>query len=257
MLKTVSLIYILGFVLIVSISLISSLVENISQNAHTRFNPFILLFIVVVLFISYYTPQLLRLLFRGKQYTGKHAQSLLDFAQSKRTILKALFVIPAKSSNAYSCGLGGNKTVVFHSKTLELHPIDELEGVMAHELGHYANKDQLFLSGLVMVILLGTTFVSGALRYSRFGSTLLLESFVETTLLFPVVLIILQWRERLADAYAKRILDDPEKFVRFFERVVRAEEKRTGKKIQSHPNPILKFLRTHPTINDRIEFLRS
>ena len=122
--------------------------------------------------------------------------------------------------------------------------------------GHYVNRDQLFYMLILDIILLSTSYIN-AILFSGAVLTVVFTSLVESALLLPVVLLICQWREHLADVFAKRILDDPGKFVRFFERMIREEEKGNGKKIPSNQNSLQRLLRTHPPIHDRIAFLKQ
>ncbi len=246
MFKRVFVIYLLGWLLIDICSFI------VKKAGIAQFS---FLLFVSSLLITYFIPQIIRILFRGKKYEGKHLNELWSFTNSLGIRLKDFFSIKSTGSNAYACGFGGNKIVVFHSTTLERHPYDELEGVVAHELGHYVNKDQVFYLVLVNIILLSTSYVNTTF-FSSSTKSLLLISLLESTLLLPVVLLISQWRERLADKYAKKVLDDPEKFVRFFERMI-SEDERIGKKCSTNRNIFARFLRTHPLIHDRIKFLKS
>lgn len=246
MLKRVFVIYLLGWLLIDICSFI------VKKAGIVQFS--FLLFVSSFL-IAYFIPQIIRILFRGKKYEGKHSRELLSFANLLGIRFKGFFSIKSTSSNVYACGFGGNKIVVFHSITLERHPYDELEGVVAHELGHYVHKDQVFYLVLVNIILISTSYVN-VVFFAGSTTSLLLISLLESTLLLPVVLLISQWRERLADKYAKKVLDDPEKFIRFFERIMR-EDEGTGNKIPTKQNVFVRFLRTHPLIHDRIKFLKS
>lgn len=247
MLKKVFLIYLIGWALIVICSFVASRLEFIQ---------FTLLLLNSSLMLTYFMPQIVKYLFNGKNYEGKYSETLLKFARSHGVDIKTFFVIPSKTNNTHSCGCCGNKIVVFNSKTLELHPFDELEGVMAHEFGHYVNRDQLFYMLILDIILLSTSYIN-AILFSGAVLTVVFTSLVESALLLPVVLLICQWREHLADVFAKRILDDPGKFVRFFERMIREEEKGNGKKIPSNQNSLQRLLRTHPPIHDRIAFLKQ
>jgi STE24 endopeptidase len=50
-----------------------------------------------------------------------------------------------KKANAFVAGLGKNKKVVLSDTLLEKFSLDEIEAVLAHELGHYLNHDILKL----------------------------------------------------------------------------------------------------------------
>jgi STE24 endopeptidase len=120
--------------------------------------------------------------------------------------------------NAYFTGFGKSKRIVFFDTLINKHSADEIEAVLAHELGHFKLKHVfkltcfLVLVSLVFFALLGTlqqsAFIHEALNLHAFGSpSLLLAAFYfglpPFLFLFrPLFAAYLRKNEFEADAYA-------------------------------------------------------
>ena len=121
--------------------------------------------------------------------------------------------------NAYFTGFGQTKRVVFFDTLLDRLQVEEIEAVLAHELGHFARRHVLqrialmFLASLGVLALLGQVSNDPILR-AGLGippdSTAALLVFFSVTLpylLFPVQPLMSAWsrmHEFEADAYAAR-----------------------------------------------------
>ena len=120
--------------------------------------------------------------------------------------------------NAYFTGFGKSKRIVFFDTLINKHSADEIEAVLAHELGHFKLKHVfkltcfLVLVSIVFFALLGTlqqsAFIHEALNLHAFGSpSLLLAAFYfglpPFLFLFrPLFAAYLRKNEFEADAYA-------------------------------------------------------
>jgi STE24 endopeptidase len=120
--------------------------------------------------------------------------------------------------NAYFTGFGKSKRIVFFDTLINKHSPEEIEAVLAHELGHFKLKHVfkltcfLVLVSLVFFALLGTlqqsAFIHEALNLHAFGSpSLLLAAFYfglpPFLFLFrPLFAAYLRKNEFEADAYA-------------------------------------------------------
>lgn len=208
---------------------------------------------VVTFIISYLMPLWFRLFLKTKTCHGKYRKQLLDFAKLHGFTLKDIYIRESNRSNACSFGLFNNKVVTFNSLTMEKHPYEEIEGVMAHELGHHANLGIYIYTSIVGVLLISLSLVNvGLLSY--FGESpiyLLLICLITSALILPFVLMISRFMEHQADLYAVKILKDPSSLGRFLERMLKFEEQ-TGDKWPKSPSPILRFFLFHPWIYDRI-----
>ncbi|MDA1331151.1 MAG: M48 family metallopeptidase [Proteobacteria bacterium] len=120
--------------------------------------------------------------------------------------------------NAYFTGFGKSKRIVFFDTLINKHSADEIEAVLAHELGHFKLKHVfkltcfLVLTSLVFFALLSalqqSEFIHAALNLHAFGSSsLLLAAFYfglpPFLFLFrPLFAAYLRKNEFEADAYA-------------------------------------------------------
>ena len=138
---------------------------------------------------------------------------------------KGLFVMDGSRrsahANAYFTGLGAAKRVVFYDTLLSRLSADEVEAVLAHELGHFRHRHvvqrmvgifALSLAGLALLGLLATQTgfytglgVSPNLAAPNHALALLLFSLALPPALFFVSPLMAQWSRRhefQADAYA-------------------------------------------------------
>ena len=120
--------------------------------------------------------------------------------------------------NAYFTGFGKSKRIVFFDTLINKHSADEIEAVLAHELGHFKLRHVLKLTCFMVLVsvlffgLLGalqqSTFVHEGLNLQGFGSSsMLLAAFYfglpPFLFLFrPVFAAYLRKNEFEADAYA-------------------------------------------------------
>ncbi|MDY0012465.1 MAG: M48 family metallopeptidase [Rhodocyclaceae bacterium] len=119
--------------------------------------------------------------------------------------------------NAYFTGLGAARRIVFFDTLLEKLTPDELEAVLAHELGHFRHRHVLqrllllALASLGLLALLGQLaqapwfFAGLGLAATDTASALLLFALVLPVFLFPLGPLMSLWSRRheyQADAYA-------------------------------------------------------
>jgi len=217
--------------------------------------PWVLLIIVVVAFItSYFGPLWCHIVLRSKSYKGKYEEKLYSFTRSQKMTLQGMYLIESKSSQAYTCGFGRSKSVFYHSNILENHPYDEIEAVMAHELGHQAHGDITLYTSIVSIILVFSSILNVALfSYIQMHPLVLLFFCLLTAAIFlPIVLAISRWREGMADQYAYDALRDKTAFARFLERLLKYYEKENGVKVGKTISRVARLFLTHPFIYDRI-----
>jgi STE24 endopeptidase len=121
--------------------------------------------------------------------------------------------------NAYFTGFGRTKRVVFFDTLLARLKAEEIEAVLAHELGHFARRHVLqrialmFASSLAVLALLGHVGNDVLLREAlgipagSAAALLVFFSFTLPYLLFPIQPVMSAWsrlHEFEADAYAAR-----------------------------------------------------
>jgi STE24 endopeptidase len=155
-----------------------------------------------------------RLMQLGKR-SGTFVKGVFKFDMSKRT----------KQANAGLTGLGNTRRIILGDTLLNQFTIDEIETVMAHELGHQVNKDIplgiIFGSVTTLVgLYLASVGLNWGVRVFDFSGTADIAT-------FPLLLIVLglyslvtmplengfsRWRERRADSYALSLTHKGEAF---------------------------------------------
>lgn len=83
------------------------------------------------------------------------------FAKCKVT-LKEVYAIKlsekTKKANAFVCGLGKSRRVVLSDTLIADFSVDEIETVVAHELGHYQHRDIVKLTAINSIMIFGAFF---------------------------------------------------------------------------------------------------
>ena len=154
----------------------------------------------------------------GEEHT-ELADRLMLLAKRSQTYVRGVFKFDmskrTKQANAGLTGLGNTRRIIIGDTLLNEFTIDEIETIMAHELGHQVNKDiplgiifgsittlvGLFLASLGLnwvVIALGFTGPADIAAFPMFLIVLGLYSLVT----MPLENGFSRWRERRADEYA-------------------------------------------------------
>ncbi len=196
-----------------------------------------------------------------------------------------LYVIPQAAPNAFATGRNPqNAAVAVTAGLLELMTEEEVQGVIAHELGHVKNRDILTAS-IAATIAGAITFIAqmGQFRMmfggyhrddreeggSPLGTVLALVSIV----LAPIAALILQlWisrtREYAADEAAARFVGHPYGLIKALEKLSYAN-KRMPMDVSPATAPLYivaplsgggmfsSLFSTHPKLEDRIAALRK
>jgi STE24 endopeptidase len=166
--------------------------------------------------------------------------------------------------NAYVTGVGHTKRVVLYDNLIERFSRDQIDSIVAHELGHVRHRDvPRGLLWIVIVAPAGVLLIQRlSERWSPAEARLGEGRGTTTALAIPAVLFALavvsfaaqvgsnalsRSVERSADAYSLNLTDDPAAFV--------AVERKLAVDNVSEPEPprLLQMLfGTHPTTLDRI-----
>ncbi|MBI5114928.1 M48 family metallopeptidase [Candidatus Poribacteria bacterium] len=169
------------------------------------------------------------------------------------------------AANAALVGLGNTRRIVLADTVLERYEPDEIEAILAHELGHHENwdiwKGILFQSVLSTVsfylahVILGTYSFSFGMRGPSdiAAFPLLMVTIAAVSLFFlPAVNGFTRRLERRADAFALTLTRNPEAFVSMISKLGRQNL------AEFEPNPILEFLLfSHPSIGKRMQRARE
>ncbi len=162
-----------------------------------------------------------RLLALAKQANTK-VRGVFKFDMSKRT----------KAANAALTGIGNTRRIVLGDTLINEFSTDEIETVLAHELGHQVHRD---IPVLITFGTLSTTFslflaslaLNWAIRYFGFAGAADVAAFPALGLIFgayglitmPIENAVSRWREAMADDYALQATGKKEAFASAFTRL--------------------------------------
>ena len=197
------------------------------------------------------------------------ADRLLRLAERAHTRVKGVYKFDmsrrTKAANAALTGMGNTRRIVLGDTLINEFSSDEIETVLAHELGHQVHRDILFLISFGTVsTLVGFYLASLAMNWAvgAFGF-----SGVSDVAAFPALGLILglyglitspidnavsRWRERMADEYALSATGKNEAFASAF---VRLANQNLG---EVDPEKWVVFMFcSHPPLAERIEMARE
>jgi STE24 endopeptidase len=164
------------------------------------------------------------------------AQRLLDLTKRAGTRVRGVFKFDmsrrTKAANAALTGIANTRRIVLGDTLLNNFTADEVETVLAHELGHHVNRDMpililtgtvitmggLYLASLVMKWAAGQFGFAGPADVAGMPALLLVIGAFEL-LTQPLTNAISRWRERLADRYALEMTGKREAFASAFVRL--------------------------------------
>ncbi|HPI38770.1 MAG TPA: M48 family metallopeptidase [Ignavibacteriaceae bacterium] len=187
--------------------------------------------------------------------TKLKVENVFRFDMSKNT----------KKANAAFTGLGKTKKVILGDTLLDNYSVDEIETVLAHEIGHYEKK-HIIKNIVLNTVLNFFTLYMIALIYEEllpvFGFSeltqiaalpmLVLLSIIISLLLTPVLNSISRKYEYEADKYAIEKTGKGEVFIGTLEKLT---EQNLGDK---EPHPFVEwFFYSHPSIKRRVAFINS
>ena len=191
---------------------------------------------------------------------------LSDKAGLKKVPL--LYYIPSPVINAFATGQNGNAHIALTDGLLRALSVDELTGVLAHEISHLKHND-LWVMNLADII---SRLTSGLALFGYILTVILLPFYFFSEVSIPWLALVLLWlapnisallqmalsrnREYGADIFAAELTENPLQLAsalrkieiyqgRWLEQVLFP-----GRRI---PNPSL--LRTHPKLEERIQRL--
>ena len=195
---------------------------------------------------------------------GEIAKRLTDLAERAGTKVRGVFTIDLSSktraANAALIGLGNTRRIVLGDTLYEGYTPDEIETILAHELGHHAHGDMA--RGIILqsaLILFGFYLTHWALNW---GIPLLglkphdiaaLPLFALTMGAFlvittPLANLYSRSREWAADRYALELTRHPEAFISVMAKLANQNL------AEVEPEPWVEFLLySHPAIGKRIK----
>jgi heat shock protein HtpX len=174
--------------------------------------------------------------------------------------------------NAFAVGRRGNGTVVVSHELIQLLDRDELEGVIAHELAHIDNRDVVTMQlgqGIASIVGIVAQYIvlfTGDNDLADFFLAIVVGNIVQF-LVMLFVLAISRYREYVADADAKRIINGGDPLARALEKIQQGNQHARDSKVDENVNALCifgedrgllsKLVSTHPPTEKRIQRLRS
>ncbi|MBK8618207.1 MAG: M48 family metallopeptidase [Anaerolineales bacterium] len=190
-------------------------------------------------------------LMRLAERANTKVRGVFKFDMSKRT----------KSANAALTGIGNTRRIILGDTLINEFSLDEIETVLAHELGHQVHKDiPLFIAFGTLSTTIGFYLASIGMNWvvTYFGF-----SSVSDPAAFPALMLILsiyglltspldnaisRWRENMADDYALSSTQKGEAFASAFTRLA---NQNLG---EIDPEKWVVFMfYSHPPLGERIE----
>ncbi len=189
------------------------------------------------------------------EQAGTHVRGVYRIDMSRRT----------KAANAALMGLGNSRRIVLGDTLLDEFTPDEIETILAHELGHHVHHD-IPLAILIqpLITLPGLWLASLALKW---GVDLFNLNGVNDVAGLPWLALVLgglglvtapltnawsRWRERLADRYAVRATGKPQAFA---SALVRLADQNLSE--AEPPRWVEWLLYSHPPLGKRIAAVRA
>jgi STE24 endopeptidase len=197
------------------------------------------------------------------------AERLLRLAERADTKVRGVFKFDmskrTKSANAALTGIGNTRRIVLGDTLIDEFTPDEIETVLAHELGHHVHKDiPVLIAFGTLTTAFGLYLASMALDWTTglFGFAgpadiaalpalgLILGAYGLVTM--PLENAVSRWRENMADDYALESTDKVEAFASAFTRLA---NQNLG---EIDPENWVVFLfYSHPPLGERIEKARN
>jgi STE24 endopeptidase len=196
-------------------------------------------------------------------------ERLLDLSRRAGTRVKGVFEWKlsekSKKANAALMGLGNTRRIILSDTLLEKFQDDEVEAVLAHELGHHVHRhifQIIALQGAATVvgfylihrtlIWLGSHFgFQGAADFANLPLLALVTAGLSLILL-PALNSYSRAMERQADTYALRAIPSRASFISSMEKLADLNL------AERQPHPWIEFIfHSHPSIQKRITFAQK
>jgi STE24 endopeptidase len=201
--------------------------------------------------------ELVRRIKKLMEKSGLRARGVFQMDASKRS----------RHTNAYFTGLGKSKRIVLFDTLLQSHGSDEIEAVLAHEVGHW-KKGHVFQELVLVEVLslagfyLLARLLKWPLLYETFGfrdylpyvGLLLAGSFLNPLTYFarPLASFYSRRLEREADDFALRLLPSGDALIKALKRLA------ADNLSNLTPHPLYSwFYYSHPPLGERIMRLRK
>ncbi|HSO12007.1 MAG TPA: M48 family metallopeptidase [Anaerolineales bacterium] len=197
------------------------------------------------------------------------ADRLLALAERANTKVRGVFKFDmskrTKSANAALTGIGNTRRIVLGDTLINEFSTDEIETVLAHELGHHVHRDIPLLItmgavGTTLGLYLASLGLNWAIDYFGFVGAADVAAFPALGVILgayglvtmPLENAVSRWRERMADDYALQATGKREAFASAFTRLA---NQNLGE-IDPEKWVVLLFY-SHPPLGERIAKAQS
>jgi len=194
---------------------------------------------------------------------------LTRLAEQAGTRVKGVYVFDMSSktvaANAALMGLGNTRRIVLGDTLIDNFTAEEIEAVLAHELGHHVHKD--LISGIVVQSLLISVGFWLADQVMQWGLVAFGYTGFTDPATFPLLMLALglfgvvtmplgnawsRWREVKADEYALKTTGQPGAFISAMTRLANQNL------AEAEPPAWVEFLlHSHPAISKRVAMAQS
>jgi STE24 endopeptidase len=200
----------------------------------------------------------------GEEHAGL-IERLMKLAERAHTRVRGVYQFDmsrrTKAANAALTGMGNTRRILLGDTLLNEFTTDEIETVLAHELGHHVHKDIPLGIAVSTVLTLGGLYLASVVLnwgVSYFGFTgpgdiaalplFLLVMGAYGLLTMPLGNAFSRWRERRADDYALKMTGNGPAFASALTRLANQNL------ADADPEPWVEFLLySHPALGKRIE----
>jgi len=234
---------------------------------------------VMNIFSYWYSDKVVLKMYRAQPLERSQAPGLFDtvdrLARQAGLPMPKVYLIPDSAPNAFATGRNPEHAVVAVTQGLmTMMTQEELEGVLAHELGHVKNRD-ILISTIVATLAGAIMWIASIARFSAFfgGSDdddgglgfigVLVVSMVAPIAAMIVQMAVSRSREYLADATAASITGNPNGLASALSKL--GGFSRSRAQVDASPatahmfivNPLtgkhmMNLFSTHPPIEDRV-----
>ena len=229
--------------------------------------------LVFTVLLSNLAPILIMPLFNKYVPLGKEhadlADRLIKLAENANAKVRGVFKFDmskrTKAANAALTGIGSTRRIVLGDTLINEFSTDEIETVLAHELGHHVHKDIPLLIGFGTLLTLGGLYLASlgliwAAGYFGFAGPTDITGLPALAVVLGAFSLLTQpldnafsrWRERLADEYA---LHSTGKAPAFASAFVRLANQNLG---EVDPEKWVVFMfYDHPPLGERIKMAET
>lgn len=188
-------------------------------------------------------------------------QSLVERSPLSRTPTLYIAKMDAPNAFAFGTGLMSASGIAVTKELIELLEDDELECVLAHELGHIVSRDTALMTVIAIMLAALHRLTRGLTNIGRLA--LVGALVLELVAYVPRVVAagITQLREYAADAYSAYLTGQVQPMIRAFEKMQawyasQADKKRNPLDMLRRP-PMDELLLSHPDMHSRITMLQQ